>query len=351
MKTRTAIFDAPRSIQIIEHELPPPGPNQVLVKVRACALCTWEQRFFKGTAPESYPFAGGHEVSGQIVSIGENANCRAALGDAVSVAIMTRCGACESCRRGMDNFCEKDDSGGQPGLPWGPAGLSDYILVEDYQVYAAGKNRNYAELALAEPVACVLRSASLPPLLPADLVMVQGAGIMGLLHVLLLKQRGLRIIVSEPDPTRRSIALELGAHAALNPLDAGFDQEIKAFSDGRGLNAVFFTAGGIPAVEQAVGLLEKGGWLCLYGSIHPKGVAEVDPNLIHYKELVLTGTFSHTKHSFRQAVALLASGMLDVNPFISVQLPFPHVQQGFEQAIQPGTYRVVMTFGTDEPAL
>jgi threonine dehydrogenase-like Zn-dependent dehydrogenase len=344
MKTRTAIFDAPRSIHILDHELPPPGPKQVLIKVKACALCTWEQRFYKGTAPESYPFCGGHEVSGQVVALGENANCQAGVGDAVSVAIMTRCGSCESCRRGMDNFCEYDDSGSTTGLPWGPAGLSDYILVEDYQVYSASANCDYAELALAEPVACVLRSVSLPPLLPADTVMVQGAGIMGLLHVLLLKQRGMRVLVSEPDPARRQKALELGAHAAIDPLHSGFDQEISTFSNGRGCNAVFFTAGGISAVEQAVAQLGKGGWLCLYGSIHPKGTAQVDPNLIHYKELVVTGTFSHTKHSFRQAVALLASGILDVSPFITERLAFPQVQEGFEKAIQPGVYRVVMTF-------
>jgi threonine dehydrogenase-like Zn-dependent dehydrogenase len=344
MKTRTAVFDAPRSISILEHELPSPGPNQVLIKVKACALCTWEQRFYKGTAPESYPFCGGHEVSGEIVSLGEKANCQAAVGDAVSVAIMTRCGACESCRRGMDNFCENDNGGSPSDLPWGPAGLSDHILVEDYQVYAAGNQRDFAELALAEPVACVLRSVSTPPLLLADNVMVQGAGIMGLLHVLLLQQRGMRIIVSEPDLARREKALELGAHVVLDPLAPGFEQEVLSFTKGRGLNAAFFTAGGVPAVEQAVPLLSKGGWLCLYGSIHPKGLAQLDPNLIHYKELVVTGTFSHTKHSFHQAVALLSSGLLDVSPFITKRLPFPMVSEGFEMAIQPGTYRVVMTF-------
>jgi threonine dehydrogenase-like Zn-dependent dehydrogenase len=344
MKTRSAVITAPGQISIIEHDLPAPGPKQVLVKVKACAICTWEQRFYKGSAPETYPFRGGHEVAGQVVALGDGARCDAKVGDRISAAIMTRCGVCESCRRGMDNFCENDDGGQLPDLPWGPGGLGEYILLEDYQVYRASQERDFAELALAEPVACVVRSASLPPLLAADSVMVQGAGIMGLLHVMLLRQRGLRVVVSEPDPARCEKALQLGAHEVFNPLEAGFPDQVKNFTGGRGLNAVFFTAGGVPAIEQAVPLMAKGAWLCLYGSVHPKGPIQLDPNCVHYNELVVTGTFSHTKHSFHQAVGLLASGLIDVSPFISQRVSFPDVQKGFELAMQPGTYRVVVTF-------
>jgi threonine dehydrogenase-like Zn-dependent dehydrogenase len=344
MNTRIAIFEAPGKINILDYDLPAPGSSQVLVKVKACALCTWEQRFFKGSAPESYPFAGGHEVSGQVVSLGEKANCQVEAGDAVSVAIMTRCGACESCRRGMDNFCENDDSCQLPGLPWGPAGLSDYILVEDYQVYRAVPGRDYAELALAEPVACVLRSVNTPPLQYGDAVMVQGAGIMGLIHVMLLQKRGLRVLVSEPDAERRDKALQLGADEAIDPLDSGFAANVKSFNRGRGLNAVFFTAGGVPAVEQAMPLFARGGWLCLYGSIHPKGLAQIDPNYVHYNEIVVTGTYSHTRHSFRQAVSLISAGLIDLHHFINKRVPFPNVLEGFQLAVQPGHYRVVMTY-------
>lgn len=167
---------------------------------------------------------------------------------------------------------------------------------------------------------------------------------MGLLHVLLLRQSGMRVVVSEPDPARQKFALELGAHAVMDPLAEGFQKEANIFTNGRGFNAIFFTAGGIPAVEQAVPLLSNSAWLCLYGSIHPKGMAQLDPNLIHYKELVVTGTFSHTKHSFHQAVGLLSAGLVDVSPFITERIPYPQVQEGFEKAVSPGNYRVVMTF-------
>ena len=111
-----------------------------------------------------------------------------------------------------------------------------------------------------------------------------------------------------------------------------------------GYRAVFFTAGGAPAIHQALPALDKGGWLCLYGSVHPKAPVTLDPNLIHYKELFVTGTFSHTKASFRQAVALLAQGQVDATPYISQRVQFPDVARGFEQAISPDSYRVVVLF-------
>ncbi|MEA4908781.1 MAG: alcohol dehydrogenase catalytic domain-containing protein, partial [Anaerolineaceae bacterium] len=338
VKTRTTIFTGPKQLEVREVELPEVGPHQVLVKVRACALCTWEQRFYKGSSPQDYPFRGGHEVSGEVVALGSQAVCDARVGDPVSVAIMTRCGACNSCRRGMDNFCENDDGGALPGLPWGPGGLSDFALLEDYQVYKAAPGRDFCELALAEPVACVVRSATMPDLEMGDRVMVQGAGIMGLIHVMLLKHFGLRVMVSEPDETRRAKALEVGADEAANPLEDGFAQSVKDFTHSKNFNAVFFTAGGVPAIEQAMPLLSKGGWLCLYGSIHPKGPAQIDPNFVHYNEIVITGTFSHTKKSFRQAVEILSEKIIDVSPFISERIAFPDVQRGFERAISPDTY-------------
>lgn len=344
MKTRTTVFTGPRALDVREMELPPLGPRQVLVKVRACALCTWEQRFYLGSSPQDYPFRGGHEAAGVVVARGPEALCEAQVGDRAAFAIMTRCGVCEACRRGMDNFCENDKGGTLPGQPWGPGGLSEYLILEDYQVYRATPEADFAALALSEPVACVLRSVTAPPLEFGDTVLVQGVGIMGLLHVLLLKQRGVRVVVSDPNPARRQVAARYGTTLTVDPLADDFATQMRALTHGRGFNAIFFTAGGGPAIEQALPLLAKRGWLCLYGSVHPKGTVPVDPNVIHYNEQVITGSFSHTKKSFMEAVTLLSHGLLDTTPFISERVPFPEVTYAFERAVSPDTYRVVVEF-------
>ena len=339
MKTRTTRFVGPGRLEIWERDLPPLAPRQVLIRVRACGLCTWEQRFYQGVAPESYPFLGGHEVAGEVIALGSEAAVRAAPGDPVCLALKTRCGACFYCRRGMDNLCENEDRDRRPGRPWGPAGLSDYVIAEDYQVYPVAPGRDFALLTLAEPLACVLRSVAGPPLETGDAVLVQGAGVMGMLHLLLLRQQGMRVLVAEPRPDRRRQALAAGAELALDPAEG-----LEAALDGRHLRAVFFTGGGAAAIRQVLPLLDKGGWLCLYGSVHPSAPVAVDPNLVHYRELVVTGTYSHTRASFRRAAALLSLGQMEIAPLISERVPFPDLERGFARATAGDAYRVVMTF-------
>ena len=350
---KTTVFTGPHQLEIRDVAVPQIQPTQVLLKTHAVGLCTLEQRFYKGTAPESYPFLGGHEVAGEIVEVGASAATAARLGDIVSLALLTRCGTCYYCRRGMDNLCIHNTEGRAPGQLPGPAGLSEYVVAEDYQVYPASlpptRDEEWAcrvcELALAEPLACVIRSVQTPPLRFGDLALVQGAGIMGLLHVQLLKQSGVRIVMAEPDTHRRQLALQAGADWAIDPLQTDLAAFLRERSEGYGVNAAFFTAGGAPAIRQALDGMAKGAWLCLYGSVHPKGPIEIDPNLIHYNEWVVTGSFSHTSASFQQAVAMIASRKVDLQTYVSERVPFPDVQHGLDRAISPGTYRVVMVFG------
>jgi 2-desacetyl-2-hydroxyethyl bacteriochlorophyllide A dehydrogenase len=340
---KTTVFTGPKQLEIREIALPRLKPDQVLVKVKAVGLCTWEQRFYRGTDPGSYPFRGGHEVSGQVVEVGPAAITSIKPGDTVCLALATRCNNCYYCRRGLDNLClHMNDT--LSGEIWGPAGLSEYVIAETYQVYQVNSDWPFTQLALAEPVACVTRSVSLPPLEFGDVAIVQGVGIMGLLHVQLLKQRGVQVVVAEPDPDRRETVLAAGADLAVDPLATDLAELALERTQGIGAAAVFFTGGGGPAIEQGLAALAKGGWLCLYGSVYPKGTIEIDPNDIHYRELFFTGTFSHSRSSFRQAVQAISAGQIDLSPLVSAEVPFPDVSAGFELAIRPDTYRVVVTF-------
>ena len=341
---RTTVFTGPGAVEVRTIPMPVVGDRQVLVQVKACAICTWEQRFFRGSKPEDYPFRGGHEASGVVVAKGSGALCAAQVGDPVTLEIMIRCGQCYYCRRGMDNLCENDRGGTLPGQPWGPGGMSEYVLAEDYQVYSADPGLDFSALALAEPVSCVARGIRRTPLAFGDTAVVQGAGIMGLLHVQLLTRRGVRTIVSEPDPTRRAYAASLGAACTVDPRTDELAECVHGLTQGHGAEAIFFTAGGVPAIRSALPSLANGGWLMLYGSVHPKGDLPVDPNDVHYRELVLTGTFSHDKESFREAVALINQRQVDVSPFITECVPFPQVAYALERAMAPDTYRVVLTF-------
>jgi threonine dehydrogenase-like Zn-dependent dehydrogenase len=340
-----SILTGVREIEFEEVPIPEPGPTQALVKVRACALCTWEQRVYAGIERHFYPMLGGHEVSGVLVKAGEQVLTTAKPGDHVIAAVLTRCGQCVSCRRGLDNICDNAWANRPKQGPAGPGGLGEYVLIEDYQLYPVDNSDvPFEELCLAEPLACVLRSVKKVGVEPADNVIVIGAGVMGLLHLTLVKRMGARVIVSEPDPARVAKARSLGATVTIDPASEDFVQRAKELTGGRGPDVIFCTAGVPTAVEQAVNAVGKGGRVMMYASVHPRGsTITIDPNLFHGKEITFTGTMSQSHEDLLQAVALLVNHIVDVKPMVSAVYPFSKLGEALEAAVNPGTYRVIVT--------
>jgi threonine dehydrogenase-like Zn-dependent dehydrogenase len=339
---KRAVFVGPRKIRFDELPIPKPGPRQALVKVRACALCTWEQRSYTGEEP-FYPLSSGHEVSGELVELGSKVFTKANIGDRVVASMLNRCGYCESCRRGMDNICDNNRKPFRDSDVVGPAGLAEYVLLEDYQLYSASNEVSFEELCLAEPLACVIRSVRKAAVGRADRAVVVGAGIMGMLHLMLLKQAGATVFVSEIDDERASFARELGADGIIDPSDGSFVEKIRKVTDGRGADAILCAVSVGAVVEQAVEAVAKGGRVHVYASIHPRGThISVDPNLFHSKEIMLTGTMSQDREDMRQAVQMISSGSIDLRPLISLQLPLMRLEEGLQAALRPDTYRVIM---------
>lgn len=334
---------APGAIELQEVPLREPGPHEVLVKVKACGICTWEQRFYQGVEG-AYPFLGGHEIAGEVVATGDQVAEKLPPGQRVAVASLTRCGECYFCRRGLDHLCANAGEKSIPGEYWGPAGFAEYIIVRGYEVYPLENGVDFIHATLAEPLACVTRSINRANLRFGDTAVVLGAGVMGLLHLKLACLKGARVIVSEPDAARRQKALQLGAIAAIDPLREDLAGKVKKLTAGRGAEAVFFTAGGTPALAEGVRLLVKGGTLVVYGSIHPATPLNLNPNDLHYHEYTLTGSIRHDKESFRQAAALLSRGLVEVGDLISSCFPFKEIDAAFQEAIRPETFRVVLTF-------
>ena len=340
---KRAVFVGPRQIRFDELPIPEPGPRQALVKVKACALCTWEQREYSGEE-QFYPLAGGHEVSGKLVKLGSQVFTDTQIGDRVVASPLTRCGYCEACRRGLDNICDNDRKPFRETDVPGPAGLAEYILLEDYQLYKANNETSFEEICLTEPLACVVRSVSKARVERADNVVVVGAGVMGMFHLLLAKQIGARVFVSEPNPERAAFAREVGADAVIDPTQDSFADQVKALTGGRGADVIFCAVSVASTVEEAVEAVAKGGRVHVYASIHPRGTKiSIDPNPFHSKEIVLTGTMSQDKKDVLQTVRLISQGLIDLKPFISLVLPFERLEEGLQAAMRPDTYRVIVT--------
>ena len=338
---KRAVFVEPRTIRFDELPVPEPGPRQALVKVKACALCTWEQRSYTGEEP-FYPLSSGHEVSGELVKIGSKVFTDAEVGDRVVASALTRCGYCETCRRGMDNICDNSRKAFRDNDVMGPAGLAEYILLDDYQLYRGSPEVPFEELCLAEPLACVIRSMRSAGIERGDRVVVVGAGIMGILHLMLAKQAGATVYVSELDGHRIDFALKMGADAIIDA-NGSLLEQIKELTEGRGADVIFCAVSVGAVVEQAVEAVSNGGRVHVYASIHPRGAKiSIDPNLFHSKEIVLTGTMSQDREDMRQAVQMISSGLIDLKPLISDRYPLHQLEEALQAAIQPDTYRVIV---------
>ena len=339
-----AVITAPNTV-VMEKDVPLPevGRGQVLVRMRASALCTWEQRTYAGIDTYSYPLVGGHENSGVVVAIGPGVEVKVQEGDQVSLSGLKRCGQCYSCRRGVWNLCDNQRASRQPNTPWGPGGFGDYVLAEAYQVYKVGPVAGPLEAALSEPTACVIHDMKRFPVRNGDVVVIVGAGIMGLLHLLFARRTPSFIIVSEPEAARREKAKELGADAFIDPSTEDYVARVKELSGGNGANVTYMAIGVPKAIEQAVQASAKRGVVSCYASVHPRGTPiTVDPNIFHDKEVVLSGSISQEPDDFLAAADVIGQRSLDLRPVISKVFPLSKLEDAFASAARKDTYRVLV---------
>lgn len=349
-----AVITGPQRVVLEEVPIPPLGPRQVLVRVRASALCTWEQRTYAGIDTWSYPLVGGHENAGIVEAIGEQAELDVKVGDLVAIAGLKRCRQCYSCRRGIDNLCDNARSQRVPDQPWGPGGFGEYIAAEAYQVYRVGPLASHLEAALTEPLACVLHDIKRHPVRNGDVVVIIGAGIMGLLHLVMARRIPSYIIVSEPEPARREKALELGADAVVDPTSEEYVARVNELSGGRGANVTYVAIGSTQAIERAVAAAAKRGVVSLYASTHPRGsTITLDPNTFHHREVTVSGSMAQESDDFLAAAELIGKREIDLRPLISATFPLSRLEDAFAAALQKDTYRIMVQpdaqFRVDHP--
>lgn len=342
---KAAAITGLNTVKIIHVKRPTPGPRQILVRVRACAICTWEQRVFNGVKKLPLPHVGGHEIVGEIAAIGEGVDpVRFPVGAKAAGRTLISCGTCYYCRRGYHTQCESAGKLRNDGPEiYGNAGFAEYICLEDTAVWRLDTDKTFPELSLTEPLACVLNSMHRASPRMGDDAVIIGGGIMGQLNQIIFKKMGLRTILSEPDPARREFAVAHGCDIVIDPLAEDPVKKVMEITDGRGAEVVINTTA-IPAVmEQAVAMTGPLGRCVAYSSQHPDKPIPVSPNRLHSKENFLTGAVNPSIDSFDQAVNLLSKNIVDLSDLVSAVYPMEQAQEAFEAALRPDTYRVVIT--------
>ena len=327
---------------MIRMERPEPRPGEIQIRIRTCALCTWEQRVFTGEKQTPLPLVGGHELAGEISSLGDGVNPEQyPIGTCVAARVVKMCNSCYYCRRGEPTQCVELNTFRLNGPSvYGMGGLAEYICLDRSAVWCFDKQQSFEEIALTEPLACVLRSIHRAQPRMGDDAVVIGGGVMGQLHLMCLKKLGVRTVLSEPDATRRDFAIAHGCAIVIDPAKEDAVVRVLQLTGGRGAETVFNTTAVSQVEEDAIRMTGKQGCCVTYSSQHPDHPVPVSPNWLHSSEAILTGAVNPSVVSFDQAVNVLSKGLVDISDLISAVYPKEEAETAFLEAIKPETYRV-----------
>jgi L-iditol 2-dehydrogenase len=314
-----------RDLRVEDLADPEPGPGEALIRISSCGVCPSDLRSYLGAGRGmSLPRTPGHEWAGTVIELGEATDdSPIKVGDRVVADWRYVCGHCYECRRGVFNYCENLRRGVRGGFAeLGAAPLSQLRIVPD--------NVSFEEASFSEPLACIVQAHSYTQIALGDDVAIVGAGPIGLLHLQVALHRGARVIVSDPIASRLEKARELGAHdvidaSATNPVD-----RVKELTAGRGANAVIVAVGAPDPIRQGLEMAAINGWVNLFAGTYPATEIPVDPNLIHYRQLRVTGSHDFTPHHFTTALRLIQFGIVRVKPLISHRFELDDVKDAFE---------------------
>jgi threonine dehydrogenase-like Zn-dependent dehydrogenase len=284
---------------------PEPGPGEILLRVAATGICHSDIRVLKGEKYAKPGVVPGHEVAGIVAGLGPGVT-GVRTGDHVALCPIIACGVCDFCRVGKRNRCPQritlgyDENGG----------LGEYAVVPSPilnlgHVFTLPPALTLDLASLLEPTACVLNSLELLGVGAGTTLLLVGAGPMGLLHLVLARQLGAMVIASEPDEERRGWARKLGAFATIDPMTQDTVAAVKELTDGEGADAAAVTTGVVPAAAVALGAVRRQGLIGLFGGFPPQSILDLDPNIIHYNELILTGSQNATVDQYRRTLELL----------------------------------------------
>lgn len=331
---RAAVLHEPNRITVEDVPDPAAGAGELVVRVRAAAICGTDMRIFRGrkTKGVRYPSVIGHEFAGEIVEVGAGVT-GFKPGDAVGVDPVFPCGRCAYCLSGRENVCANRQALGYEF----DGAFAEYIRIPKIgldrgNVFALPPGTDFGRAALAEPTACVMNGQDNMGIHLNDTVVILGAGPIGVLHLMVAQLSGARkVIVSEPNPKRRSEAAALGAQV-IDPRATDLVQAVREETEGLGADAVI-VAIGVPAVaEQALTLGRKGARINLFAGFSVGDRPPMDVNLIHYNELIVTGASALTRRHYKKALGMISEGRLDVSHLITHHFALEDFPRAMETA-------------------
>lgn len=313
--------------------------TDVLVKVKAAGICGSDMHIYHGSNPFTvYPRVIGHEVAGVVEEVGEDVH-DLTIGDTVALEPISYCGECYACRKGRQNVCEKLEVFGvhQDG------GMREWMVAPESKWHKLNPTISYEAAALVEPLTIGAQATSRGGVEANDTVFIMGAGPTGLSCLILAKQKGAKVFISDFNQSRLDYAKEIGADVLINARTADVHEVITKGTNGELSNVVIDAVGTAETFAQAVTLASVAGTVVALGfNENPSPIASL---FITKKELTIVGSRLQA-NKFKEMIQLVNEGVLKPEEMISHRYEMANVQEAFDKLEkEPDQIRkIVLTF-------
>lgn len=360
---RAALLDRSGNVRV--REVAPPEPDgQALVRVAQAGVCGTDLKIVSGEVPVARPRVLGHEMTGWVEVPGPRAAVPAGTPVLVNPALF--CGRCDLCRRDLPHLCRRGALLGRDvdGV------FAELVAVDEACLHPLPDSLPAADAALLQVLSTCVHAQSGLRISPGDTAVVVGLGVSGLLHVQLLRDRGVQNIVAVTRSAwKRDLALSFGASATATPDQA--EQVVADSSSGRGADIAIECAGTQPTLAQAMRLAGAGGVVVAFGTVIPESTAVPETTAVpentavpettavpgtaacgplptydwYLKELTIRSPRAARPRDCDLAIQLCAEHRLDLAPLVTGRFPLDHASRALTAIRDPEQLKVVLDIG------
>jgi L-iditol 2-dehydrogenase len=330
-------------LEMTELAEPAIGPQDVLIRVRACGICGSDVHGLDGsTGRRIPPLVMGHEAAGVITEIGREVDGWKP-GDRVTFDSTISCGDCEFCRRGQINLCDRRQVLGVSCGDYRRHGaFAEYVSVPARILYRLPETLSFDHAAMIEAVSVAVHAVSLTPVAPGDTAVVVGCGMIGQLTVQAAKVAGFATVIGvDVDDDRLAVARAAGADATLNSRACDVAAEVRARTGDRGADAVLEAVGSTAPIQTAIAAVRKGGTVTLIGNVSPN--IDLPLQQVVSRQIRLQGSCA-SSGEYPECIELMARGAIRVDDLISARTPLDGAAGWFDRLYrrEPNLMKVIV---------
>lgn len=316
-------------------EIPEPEAVRDLVKIKVAysGICGTDLHAFKGSyASTKTPVVLGHEFSGIVTAVGPDVK-HIRVGDRVtSETTYTTCGVCPYCKSRDYNLC-----GNRQGIGTHINGsMAEYLVSREESVHVLPDHVSLLSAALTEPLACGVHACiEKGDVQSGELVVVFGAGAIGLMVAQVAKARGAQVIVAglTNDTMRFEIAKACGVDRTVDQMTEDLAAVVMDMTDGVGAHKCFECSGAVPAANMALKVVRRKGKVVQMG-VFPHAEEKIATDLILHKEIEFIGSRSQKPSSWKTSIELMAQGTVVPEKIVTTILPLENWREGFETMLR-----------------